>query len=84
MTGFSNDGPVRFPDLDPAYLGIVERFGMPPILCYDYDLVIQHYVEDGMSEDEAVEFFEYNVLGAWLGDRTPCFIRKGVDPEEVD
>ena len=27
-----------------------------------------------MSEIEAIEFFEFNMLGAWMGDHTPMFI----------
>jgi len=29
---------------------------------------------DGMSEDDAVEFFDFNVLGAYVGERTPIFV----------
>ena len=29
--------------------------------------------EDGMSLTEATEFFNFNILGAWFGDGTPCF-----------
>ena len=27
-----------------------------------------------MSHEEAVEYFEFNIVGAWIGDDTPCFI----------
>jgi hypothetical protein len=47
---------------------------MEPIVCYDKDKVLQRHRDDGMDYDEAIEFFEYNQLGAWVGDRTPCFI----------
>jgi hypothetical protein len=30
-----------------------------------------------MSEEEAYEWFEFNQIGAWLGDATPCFLTKG-------
>jgi len=29
---------------------------------------------DGMSPEEALEFFEYNVIGAGMGERTPVFV----------
>ena len=29
-----------------------------------------------MSYDDAVEFFEVNVLGAWVGKKTPLFLKK--------
>jgi hypothetical protein len=27
-----------------------------------------------MTREEAEEFFEFNTIGAWLGDATPVFI----------
>jgi hypothetical protein len=30
-------------------------------------------MDDGMSYDEAEEFFEYNQIGAYVGESTPCF-----------
>ena len=32
-------------------------------------------MKDGMSEDEAEEYFEFNVTGAWVGHGTPIFVR---------
>jgi hypothetical protein len=55
-------------------LGIVERAGMPPIACYDKDKVIACLRDDGMTQVEALEFFEFNQLGAWMGPKTPCFL----------
>jgi hypothetical protein len=26
------------------------------------------------SEEEAMEFFEFNVVGAWVGEHTPIFV----------
>ena len=28
-----------------------------------------------MSEEEAVEYFEYNTLGSYMGENTPVFVR---------
>ena len=27
-----------------------------------------------MAEEMAIEWFEYNTIGAWYGDKTPIFI----------
>ena len=68
---------VTCPEFSHAFVGIVMRFGQDtPIACYDYDKVIAGYIADGMTADEADEYFEYNVLGAWVGGGTPCFIRR--------
>jgi hypothetical protein len=59
---------------DDCVVGVVEQFGRPPIVCYDREKVIRKMVADGMTYEEAEEFFEYNQIGAWVGDRTPCFL----------
>ena len=38
-------------------------------------------IDDGMSIEEAEEFFEYNQLGAWVGETTPVFIT--LNPKET-
>ena len=54
--------------------GIVIRFGQEPIACYDQCAVIEKLMKDGMDEEQAIEYFEFNQLGAWMGNMTPCFI----------
>ena len=58
---------------DDCVVGVVEQFGRPPIVCYDRELIIRKLMEDGMTQEEAEEFFEFNQIGAWVGERTPCF-----------
>ena len=72
-----DEGLLLADGLEHAFIGLVMRFNvLEPIACYDYDEVIRGYTDDGMTEEEAVEFFEFNVIGAWAGERTPCFIRR--------
>jgi hypothetical protein len=59
---------------DDCIIGVVEQFGRPPIVCYNRELVIRKLMDEGMSEEESIEFFEYNQIGAWVGDYTLCFI----------
>jgi len=59
-----------------AIIGIGSRINMEDIVCYDYDKCVDILVEDQhMSYDEALEWMDYNVCGAWMGDKTPIFIR---------
>jgi hypothetical protein len=39
-------------------------------------------MRDGMTWEEAEEYFEFNQMGAWVGDSTPCFLIK--DPDASD
>ena len=62
--------------LDDAFVGLSMRFNDGPLATYDIDKIIHILMErDGMDEDDAREFYEVNIVGAWVGDRTPIFIR---------
>jgi hypothetical protein len=59
---------------DDAIIGICTRFGSEPHLVYSKPKVIQSLMKDGMSEEEAEEHFDFNIIGAWVGDQTPGFV----------
>jgi hypothetical protein len=59
---------------DDCIVGIVERFGQEPIVCYNKDKVITKLESDGMDSEEAEEFFYFNQIGAYFGECTPCFL----------
>ena len=68
------DGMLIMDDFDDCIIGICTRYGQEPIVAYDYEKIIRKHIDNGMTEEEAVEYFEYNQIGAWLGETTPCFI----------
>lgn len=58
---------------DDAVIGVVTRFGMDPVVLYDTDKCLAKLMEGGTSYEDAVEHFEFNTLGAWVGPYTPAF-----------
>ena len=59
---------------DDAIVGTAERFGMHRVVLYDTTKCIDILMKrDKMTEEEAIDFFYYNVLGSWMGEYTPCF-----------
>jgi hypothetical protein len=58
---------------DDAIIGIAERIGMEPVVAYDINKIIEILARD-MPKEDAVEYFEFNILGAYMGERTPVFI----------
>lgn len=55
---------IRFTGLDEAIIG-TNHLGE---LVYCYDLLVQHFVkEDGMTQEEAVEWIDFNVIGTNAG-----------------
>lgn len=58
---------------DEAIIGYVQRCGMSVVL-YDARKYIEILITDeGLTEEEAVEHFDCNILGTWVGDNTPAF-----------
>jgi len=61
---------------DEAIIGMAERINLGPIVAYDVDKMLKIMVErDGMTYEEAMEYFDYNILGAWMGENTPVYIQ---------
>jgi len=62
-------------EYDSAYLGYAVGAGGAERAAYDYDLCVDALIEsDEMSPEEAVEYFEFNTLRAYVGENTPLFI----------
>lgn len=60
-------------EFDEAILGVAERIGMEAVVAYSTPKIIEILSRD-MTEEEAVEYFEFNILGAYVGERTPIFV----------
>lgn len=59
---------------DDAIIGVVNRINMTAV-CYDEKKIIDILMkEDGMDYDEALEYYQYNILGSWVGDHTPVYM----------
>jgi hypothetical protein len=72
----ANDEAITFDGYEDALIGICHQFGRPPVACYDLDKCLKILQErDGMTEEDALEFFDFNTLGCSVGDSTPVFIK---------
>ena len=60
---------------EDAIVGMAERCSQPMLVVYDAQKCIDILVErDGMTYEEAQEYFSFNVTGAWVGEHTPLFL----------
>jgi hypothetical protein len=51
------------------------------LVVYDASIIVSMLMEDdGMDEEEAMEYFYYNIDGSYMGEETPIFVFLG----EVD
>ena len=60
---------------DDCIIGICHRFNQPTIVAYDKELIIRKIMlSSECSYEDASEFFDFNIIGAYMGELTPCFI----------
>jgi hypothetical protein len=48
------------------------------VACYDWDLAIRAFMKQGMTEEEAIEFYEYNTVRSlpYMGENAPIFMTR--------
>jgi|TARA_R100000482_G_C4989597_1_gene86792 formylmethanofuran dehydrogenase subunit E len=49
-------------------------YGANVVAVYDINKMIEVLIEEGIEYDDAVEFLDYNVVGAYVGEKTPQYI----------
>jgi hypothetical protein len=57
---------------DDAIIGIEPLSGK---VIYDIDKMIIVLNQEGLSSEEAIEYLDYNVLNAYVGENTPIYIQ---------
>ena len=61
---------LRAEGFDSAIIGLDDKSMR---LIYSKSLCINILISQGMPEEEALEYFEFNVSSAWVGDMTPIW-----------
>jgi hypothetical protein len=60
---------------DNCLLGVLELFGHPPIAVYDKTKVLAEIMRDTeLTYEDALEHYEYNMLGSYVGESTPAYL----------
>lgn len=60
---------------ESCLLGYTCNHHHPVVAVYDLGLCVRKLMDDGLSEDEAVEYLSFNTLGAYVGVNGPLFVR---------
>ena len=69
------EGAVLLDGLNDAIIGVVEEFGNSPRVLYSKLKILSILCErDNMTTEEAVEFYDYNILGLYAGEQNPIFL----------
>jgi hypothetical protein len=68
-----NPDAIVWDGFDEALIGIGERCGLGPVAIYDHEAMVEILMED-MTVDDAHEYLQYNVIGAYVGEYTPIVV----------
>lgn len=60
--------------LESAFMGIGRQF-THPVAIYSYKKSLKCLKGMGMTDEDAEEYFQFNIAGAFIGDQTPVFLQ---------
>ena len=67
---FPEDEILLADGFDKAIIGVSNN---DMRVIYSKSLCIDILISKGMDEDEALEYFEFNISGAYVGEKTPIW-----------
>lgn len=68
------EGAIILDGFEDCIVGITEEFGGIVRLLYSTQKIINKLMEDGMSEEDALEYYSYNIYGGHYGEQNPIFL----------
>lgn len=77
-----NPEALKADGFEAAFVGYGYQHGSDALAIYDESKCIKVLIDrDGMTAEEALDYFYFNVKGAFVGDGTPIFMtpRSGED-----
>jgi hypothetical protein len=75
------EGAVLLTGLEDAIIGIVEEFGNGKRVLYSKNKIIWKLCSmDGMTLEEAHEYYDYNILGLHAGEQNAVFLDTEIEP----
>ena len=75
-----NPEAIMYDDLDDALVGIISRAGTDPLALYDRNKILEIFIADGLTHEQAEEHVCFNVEGCWAGPHTPFLASFNLDP----
>tara|TARA_R110002020_G_scaffold60141_1_gene163289 strand:- start:9787 stop:10023 length:237 start_codon:yes stop_codon:yes gene_type:complete len=64
---------IKFEEFAVAFIGIAEVNGQAPAACYSKSKILE-ILQNNMSLQESLNYFEFEILGCSFGDNNPVFL----------
>lgn len=78
---------IKIDDHDNAIIGtstIWRDHSQVEVLVYSAKKIVKNLTHYNMTEEEALEYIDYNIVGAWVGENTPVIVWDLVQYDEND
>jgi hypothetical protein len=73
--GQMGETPLLMDGFDEACIGFSQRINEPFLAVYSYEKMIEVLMErDGMDDETAMEYIDFNCVGSWMGEKTPIIV----------
>jgi hypothetical protein len=69
----AEENVILLDDHDNAIVGVNYQDGIH--LCYSVEAIVENLVGQGMTEEEAFEYYEYNIEGSRFSENEPIYIQ---------
>ena len=70
----ANPEALLWDGFEAALIGVANRACQPPLALYSVPRCVEILVKrDGMTDEEALEYLNFNTLCAYMGEMTPVY-----------
>jgi hypothetical protein len=69
-----NPDALQLDGFEECIVGIVEGYAAIGVLLYSESKIMKQLMDQGMTREDALEYFEYNILDAYFGEHMPMFL----------
>jgi hypothetical protein len=69
-----NPDAILFDGLDAALVGFGGVAHNEPVAVYSKTKIFEQLMSDGLSPEDADEYFSFNIVGLWAGPHTPFIL----------
>jgi hypothetical protein len=78
------EGAIILDGFNEAIVGITEEFGGIKRLLYSKYKILEILQENLMTQSEAEEYYDYNIVGLYAGDQNPIFLDLEIIPIKMN
>lgn len=76
--------PYKYDGLDDAIVGIGQTNYSDQLVVYSYEKIIEVLVRQGMEQEEAIDYADFNIIGMHIGEGQPVILFERTPDETLD